>query len=858
MNTATKCKKFLIPNTSNKQKLNHGLANNEENESEKKNEDKNNVIQYYPIGTKSDGKAIYLATNDTIQFTVNNNNCINYIPRKIKKSNNIENEILPQRCVEMSFYKKEQKKSTENEIINHIYHKRVDKNSKYKNIIKVNKILNSELQNKNKIKDETISKKITKNKDSRNKIKIFNERKTTPNKNIFIPKENLKNKTLQKNKASNSLKGIFANFYDGILEEEKMQRSTSLPKPMNLSVGLIKNRSTIIDNNRLRNALKIFEDGKFINSMKNTERKIGLLNAFEKFKRYKSIGKINMLCNKNINLFNNNTITINARDLTTINSKKNFKKNKIENKENGKEASNTLNNINYNYFITEPNKENEIKNDESKFYTISTNSTTRNNNKIIKSFTNNNKKKNFLTIKNNKKEKQKKLLENKKLAPIKISINDPITECKEYSVKNYINSTINTDSLHSYKLLYKDFNNEKPINNLTDFNTININSTKNNMNNFTIIKNKNENYNKKARTIKTSPKNILSGNKGKNVYPLIYIFSENNKNQINTKINPKKFHIRKLLREEHYYIDENGKEKVFQIKHSLINNNGQYYKNLNLKNNPLKNESNNPKNSNKILVNTINNKQNIIKNKLPISEQNIYNSPILYEKIDIQNNKNLHNTAKYLIKNSCQTQPQKSNISDPNSYNNINNNNIYKYKEISTNKDDYSIDNSKSLDNKIVNLKYTTSEKKNALKGNQRYAHIYNYIDNQNNITKNSMGKKIIKDGNDINKNSKVNDSRNYSNHSYYEIKSIKKKKIAKVDKNGNELKEIFINNKVNLYSNQFNNETVNQIVNLDVSEINYGGINNNENTKSNSPNCRIFKYKVMRTISPEYNNNHY
>ena len=893
--------KLLKQNTNKIQKISQISMNIEKNEfKEKEGEEKKQIIQYYPIGTKSNGQAIYLATNDTIQFTVNNNNCINYIPSKAKESNNSKNLILPQKCIEISLNNTENKKIPENEIINFIYNQRINTNSQPKNIIKVNKIKNSAFHNylthlnesythKSNITDEMNQKKLTKIENSKNQTAKFNKKLIQLDENTFTSNKNMNNKILQKNEQFSSLKGIFSDFYDENLEKE---RKMGLSNPMNRSASLLENRSTTLDYSYLKNGLKILEDGNFISSMKNSTRKNGLLNAIEKFKRYKSLGKINTSHNK-VNLSNNCSNNLILGYKNSKNAKKISKINKNEDEENRKTLSNTLSNVNYTYILTEENKENRLKNNENKYFATSSNNTIRNNvDEINNSFVHYNTKKKFETINSKNNEKPKRLLEdigliNKKFDPIKISLNSHITDCNEFSNKNYICSTVNTDSSQSNNKKYQYFNKGNSINNLNNFNSLNINSTRVKINNNTA---KNENLHKKIRTINSSENKISLENKGKNTYSLTSIFSSNSNNQKKIKNNPRKFYIRKLLREEHYYIDEDGREKVFEVKHSLLNNNkNEHIKNQNAKNTPIKDDHNRPKKTKKIYVNIVNNKQNSIKNTIPLSGKKIYTYSLLPEKNDNEIDINIHNPTKNLARNNSQIQEKTSNLSNKYTYNtNFNSNIANKYNGIYYNNDNFNNNDSRSTDDKIENLKYSKLVKKNSFVNNQRYLPLNSYKNNSNHHSRIGLENNKLKDVNNISR--KGTNSLNYSNHSYYEIKSTAKQKSNRVYKNESELQDIFANNKADLNKNRylitiqspirhldsntsmdriidnknentnklFNNKSVKGIKNLDFSDINFGRNINNENRRNTYSNYKISVYKGKSNIYAKLNKNYY
>ena len=869
--------------------INYDLMNIEENGLKGKENGEKMIRKYYPIGTKSDGQAIYLSTNDTMQYTLNNNQCINYTPRNAKKSKNSRNNILPQRCIEISLYNIDNKKIEENEIINFIDNPKTEKNIRPRNIIKVNLIKNNmpykylttsndNSINKSNIPDDTKQKKITEIHNSRNQNK-----------------GNIKNKILQINRRNNSFKGIFSYFYDDEVEKEPIERRSTLTNPMNRSADFMKNPLDPLDCNYnfLRKGLKIFEDGKFINSMKNKTRKNGLINAIEKYKRYKSLSKLDLL-NNNMNLSNNFKNSFNIKDITSKNNKK-YKINNVE-EENENEISKILNNkesTNNTNFSTVPNKENEFKNNTNIFSPIPFNDTEMNKNKIKYSFTSNNANKTLEKFNFFNKKESKKILKNinlisNNLDPVKISLNSNLTECKKQSTKNYLNRIVNTDSTQPNIKKNQDFNKEKSIS-LTDFNKMDINSTIKKIN---IYKTNNTNRTQKnphqKTNINSSERKILLDNKIKNTYSLTNIFSTNNNNQTKAKNNTRKFYIRKLLREEHYYIDENGKEKVFEVTQSLINNNDKINKNPDIKNTPIKNYSNNSKNTQTIFVNRLNNKQSIFKNSIFLTDKKKYNDSTLTEKKDNQNNINIHNNTIYLIRNISQIQPKDSNVSTKNisnANNNVHNNVAYQKKNNVYYKDNYK-NNTSILDNdKIESLKFNGLIKKKSFLNNHRYMPS-NYINNRRYTTRTDVRNKEIKDNNNLNKNRKTSNSNDYFNHSYYEVRSTSKQNTDRVNKSENESKDIFADSKLSLNKNQFlfqrqspirhlennrnterisnknenkkyliNNKNIKGIGNLDFSPR---GIENKGNTKNIYTNYKIYISRGISNNSSEFNKNDY
>ena len=596
--------------------------------------------------------------------------------------------------------------------------------------------------------------------------------------------------------------------------------------------------------------------------MKNTTRKNELLNAIERFKRYKSLGKIHTLYNNSI-LPNNYKNVIDQKDKMSKSTNKKGKINKTKEGEREKESSYILGNPDYTYFLTETNKEIELNNNENKYNIIFSNSTTKNNDKINNKFIIKNANNTFRKVNYLPKQKPKKLfgnigLTNKKIDPLQFMNNTNIVGCQEYSSSNYINSTVNTEPPQSNIQIHQYFDKDKSINNLTDFNTSDLNFTLSKTNSNSIIKIKNKNSLKKVKSINSSENNIALGNGRKNTNSLTRIIPLSNNNNKKGKNNLRKFYTRKLLREEHYYIDENGKEKIFEVTHSLIKNNDDAYsKNLNLDNISIKNNTSILKKTKKIYVNKLNNKPKTFKHKIPLVEKK-HNHPTFPENNDNQKNINIHNNSKNLPRNTSQIQQKNPKLYVKFSHNdNVNHNCLYEYEELSSKKNKYGNNDPGSVDGRLTNIKYNELIKNNSFINNQKYITMNHFINNKNNLTKTIGDKNIKNTSNKIYKNRSGASSQNCSNHSYYEIKSITKQKTNKIDNNENELQNITAKNKTNLDNNQYNNTTFNGITKIDIRDINHCGINNSKNISNFSSNYRLY-LRETPNISYESNKNYY
>ena len=229
----------------------------------KQNQQNQEKIQYFPITTKESftgQNIIYLAAEDNHNINKTAQNCdYNNSEKKENKplkNNNNNNILVPQRSIEFQF---------QNEKFEYLINSPV-KNEKESNINKDNNNKNNldNLDN-NSIKkeksDEEDSKNNNKNKESKNKKDNF----VSTIKNIFDKHKNSRNKGLVKsysvdNYPQNLLNRALSNFNAKL---EKLENSDIMKK-------------------------------KFLLTLKDSKRKDNLLKAIEKYKRFKSLGKINI------------------------------------------------------------------------------------------------------------------------------------------------------------------------------------------------------------------------------------------------------------------------------------------------------------------------------------------------------------------------------------------------------------------------------------------------------------------------------------------------------------------------------------------------------------------------------------
>jgi len=242
-----------------------------------------------------------------------------------------------------------------------------------------------------------------------------------------------------------------------------------------------------------------------------------------------------------------------------------------------------------------------------------------------------------------------------------------------------------------------------------------------------LIRNEKQKLQKTNNIYKNKKSNININNINNDMDINDNIHLNSNKSKDNISSLSRNIFVRKILTEEKYIIDEKGKERILEINKSILCNNSENF----MKNKPLNiKEKYNQKNP-KIIVITNNNN---IRHNL-----NCYN----------RNNKISENN--YLIKSKT---PSNINIKNNNIYkiNRIKKNDSNKHKEL-----DIFYNNNYSFTNPIFNLKYQNRNNNNSK--------LIKTQTSQNHILPNH---KITY----ININDKIN-----NNHSYHEIKKIKRKK---------------------------------------------------------------------------------
>lgn len=332
-------------------------------------------------------------------------------------------------------------------------------------------------ENNNKRKSKLIPQKCieiylynSEQEENRNECNSLNLMDELPKRNTSMKKsakiENIPVKNLIKN-------------FDDIIINKKYDENTVNSSKNKDSIKLTENILSTISDEKLNKTLQYLDEENFINSLKNQKRKTELLNAIQKYKRYKNIGN------------NQTEINPKKKNLTT---KKQIKKNH--------------NRINAKIDISDKTNTEKIQKDNNEF--------------LIK----------------------------KKFYPKKIEFG---LNKKEYIEENEIKNTL------SYKI------NDPP--------NIKNNSSPNYFNNEPIPINKsnsNGNYNiTHCNTIHLNTQNLKNN---KNLNTISNLLTQNKETKhINENVG--RFFVKKLLREEKYYIGLDGKEKLLEVNQLLINDN---------------------------------------------------------------------------------------------------------------------------------------------------------------------------------------------------------------------------------------------------------------------------------------------
>mgnify|MGYP003571329562 CR=1 FL=1 len=271
-------------------------------------------------------------------------------------------------------------------------------------------------------------------------------------------------------------------------------------------------------------------DKNFIDKIRNVNRKDNLMKLLEQYKRFKSYNKIND------NNFVNNSFTIGL--------------NQDKNRQKSLEKIYTLN---YSDKIIE-----EDENENSENDTIREKQNLRYKDKDKEEDKKYNTKNNKDNPKKNisEKEDKKEIIKSNKKEMINAGIFNKIqnvNRTKKLIIKNMIkyDNKLKDNIIKENRKIIKDKNNDKSK---AAYNEYFNNYKSSNLNNNDIINSNNNNINK----------NMINNN-NRNIHKNINNYTDKKKNQ--------EVLVRKILREERYIIDENGKEKLLEINQSLLNEN---------------------------------------------------------------------------------------------------------------------------------------------------------------------------------------------------------------------------------------------------------------------------------------------
>ena len=471
------------------------------------------------------------------------------------------------------------------------------------------KILNSKILHKGLYKDPSRNEKYNNNKKSHrfhyfsninayekkinvNKNKIINEDENKDilnNKKIYskvIDRDAQKSRNYLKDKDNNKKEGIISltegkkknifdkkNSNDNINVKESRSNHDSFSefsgKKNNNDTILNKSLDNINNINSIYKSLDFFQnsviedinnpkiiDNTFVDGIKNIERKKSLKKAMDRYNRFKSLGRLDTKKNKETA----NVANTNIKIITNDNP------NKTNSPIIGAKKDSYDNNNN-------DNGENEIKD------IISENREDKNDeNKIMED---ENENENEFSFNSELKKFEKKNNLNdivKDITELKNDINNDI--------ENLNNNIVNNNNMNNNdKIIEKEDN----VNNIIidDENGINKNKKRiklvkeNNIDNFQDeIVNKNDISNNSNNNIINNSINInINNSNGSNDNMNSKIKDQNKylppinniKYQNKVPCRPGYF-IRKVVREEHYYVDENGKEKILEVKQEYINN----------------------------------------------------------------------------------------------------------------------------------------------------------------------------------------------------------------------------------------------------------------------------------------------
>ena len=407
-------------------------------------------------------------------------------------------------------------------------------------------------------------------------------------KNVENIENDIKKDLLNNN--SNSIQEIFINSNSNL---GSLNRSLD---EINSNIDSLYKSLDIVQNNLIENLnnSKIMEKN-FLDGIKNEERKNSLKIAMDRYNRFKSYGKLDKKKDLNAPPVN---WTLRDEIDKGINNNKN---NKIEIKE--LYINNDLNNDNKN---NNNNNENDNKNDqEQKEKKDNEEDVNQNDNENENEFSFNSELKKFEQKNNLEKISKQQKDNNNQNKENGYENSNNTNEIHEIQYGNIFEKENNKEDNKEYIKEDNKENNKEYIkeDNKEDMDNIFIvqevkseidkeifdndrenkirlikqetNSSNENTEKYKdeAIMNKNENINNSSNIINNSINININNNDNINKSDMKDHNEYLNINNIKYKQNLKPgFFIRKVVREEHYYVDENGKEKILQVKQEYINN----------------------------------------------------------------------------------------------------------------------------------------------------------------------------------------------------------------------------------------------------------------------------------------------
>ena len=604
----------------NKNRNNHS-SKNILYKSNSNNHQKSNPCEYYPIESdksKNGGHTIYLVTKAEENFNEDNGDEINE-PRNYNGANinenikginasnsKVDDLLISQRSIELQI-----NKGKFIYFLNGSQTFKPDNNNNYDSDYRAvrNRNLRNVFSNKDLNKDKNNIKSVSNNFKSLNRRKITDEnRKLKLNYKKINEKDN-KNNSLNKSTAYIRKINIKqkSNKENGILNEhsnsnsKKLNRSVLLKYGKNQKLDILKTipeskfknlddivKHSLTKNNSLfdlfpksknksdmnrsnnkkdninsfYNSLEYFKNNinedldnskimekSFLCGMKNEDRKKSLKNAITIYNRFKSFGKF-----KKMNLYSNPLSPLATKIKYDIN--KDDKTDDINNNKNNNDKNIDDKNIDNNKVIDDVDNDNIEKNNEN-----------NNNENIYESSIIN-----FNDTINIKEEKENESFggenidhefsftsELKKNEETKDNINIEENTSKNNILKdNELIDVLSTEIIDQSNKEEKIEKREKREKREKEEDKEDIKNENN------IHKNLNKSVDIKSN--KKQTRNIdfnldINNDINKTI----------NEENINTKKNKPSYFVRKVIREEHYYIDENGKEKLLEVKQRLIN-----------------------------------------------------------------------------------------------------------------------------------------------------------------------------------------------------------------------------------------------------------------------------------------------